>query len=76
MRRSRCMAKFVPAGSDLVFQMHYTTDGQSANDQTSIGIVFATSPPKQRVVTLQLNNHALLIPPGAEDFRVDRGNIA
>jgi Copper type II ascorbate-dependent monooxygenase, C-terminal domain len=65
------MAKFVPAGSDLVFQMHYTTNGEAASDEASVGLVFAKSPPKQRVVTLQLNNHALLIPPGAEDFRVE-----
>jgi len=65
------MAKFVPAGSDLVFQMHYTTNGEAANDETSAGLVFAKSPPKQRVITLQLNNHALVIPPGAENFRVE-----
>jgi len=65
------MAKFVPVGSDLVFQMHYTTNGKAASDETSVGIVLAKSPPKQRVITLQLNNHALLIPPGAEDFRVE-----
>ncbi|MGA7337597.1 MAG: thiol-disulfide isomerase, partial [Candidatus Sulfotelmatobacter sp.] len=65
------MAKFVPAGSDLVFQMHYTTNGQAASDETSVGLVFSKSPPKQRVITLQLNNHALLIPPGADDFRVE-----
>lgn len=65
------MAKFVPAGSDLVFQMHYTTNGVSDQDRTSIGLVFAKVPPRQRVVTLQLNNHALIIPPGAEDFRVE-----
>jgi len=65
------MAKFVPAGSDLVFQMHYTTNGLADQDQTSIGLVFAKSPPKQRVITLQLNNHALVIPPGADDFRVE-----
>jgi hypothetical protein len=63
------MAKFVPAGSDLVFQMHYTTNGTAAADQTSIGLVFAKTPPRQRVITLQLNNHALIIPPGADDFR-------
>ena len=33
------MAKFVPAGSDLVFQMHYTTNGKADEDQTSIGLV-------------------------------------
>ena len=65
------MAKFVPAGSDLVFQIHYTTNGHAAIDQTSIGLTFAKSPPKQRVITLQVNNHALLIPPGADDFRVE-----
>jgi Copper type II ascorbate-dependent monooxygenase, C-terminal domain len=65
------MAKFVPAGSDLVFQMHYTTNGAADEDQSSIGIVFAKNPPKQRVITLQLNQHALLIPPGAENFRVE-----
>jgi hypothetical protein len=65
------MAKFVPAGSDLVFQMHYTTNGEAARDETRAGLVFAKSAPKQRVITLQLNNHALMIPPGAENFRVE-----
>ncbi len=67
------MAKFVPAHSDLVFQMHYTTNGHAAKDQTSIGIVFAKGPPKQRVLTLQLaNDHdAIPIPPGAENYRVE-----
>jgi hypothetical protein len=65
------MAKFIPAGSDLVFQMHYTTNGHASEDQTSVGMVFSKTPPKQRVITLQLNNHALIIPPGADDFRVE-----
>jgi len=70
-RWSDGMAKFVPAGSDLVFQMHYTTNGKAASDETRVGLVFAKAAPKQRVITLQLNNHALLIPPGADDFRVE-----
>jgi Copper type II ascorbate-dependent monooxygenase, C-terminal domain len=65
------MAKFVPAGSDLVFQMHYTTNGDAASDQTSAGLVLAKHAPEKRVITLQLNNHALIIPPGADDFRVE-----
>jgi hypothetical protein len=65
------MAKFVPAGSDLIFQMHYTSNGTADEDQTSLGMVFAKSPPAQRVITLQLNNHALIIPPGVDDFRID-----
>jgi hypothetical protein len=67
------MAKFIPAHSDLVFQMHYTTNGHATNDQTSIGMVFAKQPPKQRVLTLQLaNDHDTIpIPPGAENYRVE-----
>jgi hypothetical protein len=70
------MAKFVPAGSDLIFQMHYTTHGHATTDQTSVGIVFAKQPPPQRVITLQLTNDHFIIPPGADDFRVEaRGTL-
>ena len=65
------MAKFVPPGSDLVFQMHYVARGHPAADQTSIGLVFAKQPPKQRVLTLQLTNDRFVIPPGVDDFRVE-----
>jgi len=65
------MAKLVPGGSDLVFQMHYTTNGHLGSDQTSIGIVFAKEPPRQRVLTLQLTNDSFVIPPGADDYRVE-----
>jgi hypothetical protein len=70
------MAKFVPAGSDLVFQMHYTTSGKAAADQTSVGLVFSKRPPPQRVLTLQLTNDHFVIPPGVDDFRVEaRGTL-
>jgi mono/diheme cytochrome c family protein len=70
------MAKFVPAGSDLVFQMHYTTHGHAASDQTSIGIAFAKQPPAQRVLTLQLTNDHFVIPPGVDNYRVEaRGTL-
>ena len=70
------MAKFVPAGSDFVFQMHYTTHGRATKDQASLGIVFAKERPKQRVLTLQLTNDHFVIPPGADDFRVEsRGTL-
>src|SRR5271154_6980416 len=62
------MAKCIPAGSDLVFQMHYTTDGKTDHDRTSVGLVFAQEPPSQRVITLQLTNDRFVIPPGDNDF--------
>ncbi len=56
--------------------MHYTTHGRATSDQTSIGLVFAKEPPRQRVLTLQLTNDHFVIPPGADDFRVEaRGSL-
>lgn len=70
------MAKFIPAGSDLVFQMHYTSRGRPASDQTSIGLIFSRQPPAERVLTLQLTNDHFLIPPGDPDYRVEaRGTL-
>ncbi|HSU33530.1 MAG TPA: hypothetical protein VLJ11_20040 [Bryobacteraceae bacterium] len=64
-------AKFVPAGSDIVLQMHYTTHGMKTEDQTRIGLVFSKEPPRKRVLTLQLTNDRFLIPPGDPDHRVE-----
>jgi hypothetical protein len=70
------MAKFVPAGSDLVFQMHYTTNGKSVEDQSRVGLIFSKQPPAQRVLTLQLTNDHFVIPPGVDNFRVEaRGTL-
>ena len=67
------MAKFIPAHSDLVFQMHYTSNGRAATDRTSVGMIFAKSKPRQRIFTLQLaNDHDTIpIPPGADNYRVE-----
>ena len=65
------LAKLIPAGSDLVFQMHYTTNGHAATDQTRIGMVFTKEPPRRRVLTLQMNRHGLMIPPHADNFEVE-----
>jgi hypothetical protein len=66
------MAKYIPAHSDLVFQMHYTTNGKASADQTSLGMVFSTRPPSQRVLTLQLANEhdTIPIPPNRDNYRV------
>ena len=70
------MAKYLPAGSDLVFQMHYTTNGKPGQDVTRIGLIFAKQAPRQRVLTLQLTNDHFVIPPGAPDFPVEaRGTL-
>jgi hypothetical protein len=64
-------AKLIPAGSDIVLQMHYTTHGHATEDRTSVGLVFARETPRKRVLTLQLTNDSFAIPPGDPDYRVE-----
>lgn len=64
------MAKLVPAGSDLVFEIHYTPSGKRAPDRTRVAMTFAASPPEKRVLTLQLNKTDFHIPAGERDYRV------
>ena len=67
------MAKFIPSGSDLVFQMHYTTNGHAARDRTALGLVFSKHAPARRVLTLQLANEhdTIPIPANADNYRVE-----
>ena len=60
----------VPAGSDLVFQMHYTTNGKAVRDRTKVGFVFAKQPPAKRVIRVQASNAKFVIPPGAASYPV------
>jgi mono/diheme cytochrome c family protein len=69
------MAKLVPAGSDLVIQMHYMAMGRAAHDRSGVGLVFAKQPPKQQVITLQLTNDHFVIPPQVDDYRVEARGI-
>jgi len=42
-------AKFIPKGSDLVFELHYTTNGKtSASDASKLALVLAKAPPPRR----------------------------
>ena len=41
-------AKFIPKGSDLVYELHYTTSGTATSDVSKLGLVLAKAPPTQR----------------------------
>ncbi len=61
----------LPKGASLVFQMHYTTTGTATSDRTTMGLVFAKTPPKMPLGGTALVNGALHIPAGAASHRVD-----
>jgi len=64
------MAKKVPAGSDLVLQLHYTSKETPRQDQTRIGITLYNGEPQRRILTLQMGSDNFVIPPGDRDYRV------
>jgi len=64
-------ARLMKAGSDLIFQMHYTASGKQTVDRTRVGIVFAKERPRERVVNTFIMNTRFRIPPGAADQVVD-----
>ncbi len=64
-------ARLIKAGSDLLFQMHYTSNGKAAGaDRSRVGMVFAKEPPTERVVNTFVGNTNLHIPPGDASRKV------
>lgn len=62
-------AKRLPAGSDLLFQLHYTPNGKATVDRTRLGLVFADAPPKHEVRTAGIFDPRIEIAPGAASHR-------
>ena len=65
-------AKFVPKGSDIVFNIHYTAVGTEQTDRSKVGLVFAKHPPKLRYWMSPGTPAAfnLAIPPGDNNAEV------
>jgi hypothetical protein len=63
-------AKLVKAGSKLLFQVHYTTNGKPATDRSYVGLKFAKEPPKYKAITANALQHNFAIPPGDPDYEV------
>ena len=56
-------ARRIPAGSNLVFQLHYShSTGKPEVDETSVGLIFAKEPPAQAAKRVDLGNHMFRLP--------------
>jgi peroxiredoxin len=65
------MARYVPAGSKLVFQLHYTPNGSPQQDRSYCGFAFADAGAvKKEVRVTSAVNAVFQIPPGESDFDV------
>ncbi len=59
------------AGSDIVFQLHYTPNGKETSDKTKIGIIFAKEKPESRLMGGNSAAYNFKIPAGDPDFKVE-----
>jgi hypothetical protein len=53
----------LPAGTDIMLQVHYTPNGKAVEDVSKVGIIFAKEAPKYRVITTAAVAPGLRIPP-------------
>jgi hypothetical protein len=63
-------ALLIRAGSTIVLQMHYTTNGKAAVDRTKVGFTFAREAPEREMRLGTLINGQLKIPAGAADYSI------
>jgi len=63
--------KKIPAGSSIVFQVHYSkVAGSVQKDRSSVGLIFAKGQPDKQVFMAGAANPYFQIPPGAEHHKV------
>jgi len=58
----------LPAGADIMLQVHYTPNGTATSDRSRLGFVFAKEPPQYQVITYGMAAPVLNIPPGDPNY--------
>lgn len=61
----------IPAGSKLVWQMHYTPTGKPETDRSAVAFKFCKTPPEKAARVFGVDNHRFIIPAGESNFRVE-----
>ena len=69
------IAKKIPAGADVLFQIHYTPNGKAATDRSKLGLIFAKAPVEHQARTLPIVNEDFThkefpIPAGDSNFEI------
>ena len=65
------LGRRLPAGADLVFQVHYTPNGEAVKDRSYLGLIFSKEPPQYDVQTRPILNSKFIIPPGDPNYKVE-----
>ena len=62
-------AKLIRAGSDIVFEIHYTANGKEQTDYSEFGLYFADKAPRERVLSTQTQDMEIAIPAGDANYK-------
>jgi hypothetical protein len=68
-------AKLVPANTDIVFQLHYSTNGTAVTDRPELGFTIAKEPPRRRYISynaqpsIGTDGDAFRIPPNDANWQ-------
>ena len=65
------LARLLPAGAKIVFQVHYTPSGEAAVDRSRLGLRFTEQAPKTEARTGIVSTPFLWIPAGQDDVRFE-----
>jgi peroxiredoxin len=67
------VARRIPAGAELVWQMHYTPTGKPEEDLSEVGLIFhkGPEPPKFNSITKGISQRWFKIPAHADNHRVE-----
>lgn len=60
----------LPAGADLVIQVHFHPTGKSETEQSRVALYFADHPPRKQIIDVALVSKAIDIPPGDRAYQV------
>ena len=69
--RPKGAAKLIPAGTDIVFSLHYTPNGKEVVDRPAVGFTIAKQEPARRYVSLTVRG-----PQDAENFAIPAGEAS
>jgi mono/diheme cytochrome c family protein len=61
----------LPAGADVVMQVHYHKSGKAESDRTKIGLFFAKGPVSKQVRIAPVSYRQISIPPGEANYAVN-----
>lgn len=60
----------IPAGSEIVWQLHYTPTGKVETDRSEVGLIFCKEPPQRVSKSKAALTFQFRIPAGADNHRV------